>query len=95
MAVFVGCAGGRVGGLNGVASANWACTVNAACVNKALGSSVGCAFDGRLHAERIKISNTLRDIIMRAFLNIIVLLDLIHVFYMIDDVLPSPFVPVG
>jgi hypothetical protein len=94
MAVFVGCAGGSVGVLKGVAAANCAWTVNAACVNTAFGSSVCCALEGRLHAERISASKMLKVDIMRAILDMVILLGLINQFYMIEDVLPSPFVPV-
>jgi hypothetical protein len=46
---------GRVGVLNGTDCVIWACTVRAAAVNTAFGCSVAGAFDGRLHAERIKM----------------------------------------
>jgi len=57
-AVFVANGGGRVGVTNGVAcvdSVDMACTVKAAAVNTAFGSSVAGALDGRLQAARIKI----------------------------------------
>jgi hypothetical protein len=41
--------------LNGVACVDIACTVNAAAVNTALGSSVAGAAEGRLQAASIKI----------------------------------------
>jgi len=50
-----GSVGGKVGVLNGAGWVNCACTVNAAAVNTAFGSSVAGALDGRLHAESIKI----------------------------------------
>ena len=53
--VLLGSGGGKVSVATGVC---WlfsrACTVSAAFVEIAPGSSVGVAFDGRLHAERIK-----------------------------------------
>src|SRR6266498_4424450 len=54
-AVFVASGGARVGVLNGVACVDMACTVNAAAVNTAFGSSVAGAFDGRLQAASIKM----------------------------------------
>ena len=53
--VLVAKAGGRVGVLNGTDCVNWACTVCAAAVKTAFGSSVTGALDGRLHAESINI----------------------------------------
>jgi len=50
-AVLVAKAGGRVGVLNGTDWVNWACTVCAAAVKTAFGSSVAGVLDGRLHAE--------------------------------------------
>jgi hypothetical protein len=92
--VFVDCAGGRVGVLNCVAPASCACTVKAACVKTALGSSVGCALEGRLQDESINASTRLNDDMARTDLDMVFLLNLINQFYMIEDVLPSLFVPV-
>ena len=79
MGVFVGCAGGSVGVLNCVACvacANWACTVNAACVKTAFGSSVTCVLlDGRLQEERMNTSTRLDKAIARTDLDIVLLLD--------------------
>jgi hypothetical protein len=50
-AVFVGATGGRVGVLNVSDGVNCACTVSAAAVKTAFGSSVAGALDGRLQAE--------------------------------------------
>jgi len=54
-AVFVAGGGGIVGVLNGVAWVDIACTVKAAAVNTALGSSVAGAREGRLQAASRKI----------------------------------------
>jgi hypothetical protein len=62
-AVFVGCGGGRVGVLNEAGVGVWfncACTVNAACVKMALGSSVCGALEGRLQDERTRVSRMLK-----------------------------------
>jgi hypothetical protein len=66
--------GGKVGVLNGAGCVNWACTVNAAAVNTAFGSSVADALDGRLHAEsvnmiavKIKMLGTILDIRFSSF----------------------------
>jgi hypothetical protein len=57
--VFVAAGGGRVGVLNGVTCVTGevvdiACTVSAAAVKTALGSSVAGALDGRLQADNMK-----------------------------------------
>jgi hypothetical protein len=76
IAVFVGCAGGNVGVLKGVASESdsWACTVKAACVKTAFGSSVGWAFEGKLQAERNNASNKPKVSVIRMDLNMFLLL---------------------
>jgi hypothetical protein len=53
--VVVTAGAGRVSVLKGTDRVIWACTVSAAAVNTALGSSVTGAFDGRLQAESIKM----------------------------------------
>ena len=61
--VLVGCGGGRVGVLNGAEVGVWfncACTVNAACVKIALGSSVCGVREGRLQDERTRASKMLK-----------------------------------
>jgi hypothetical protein len=63
-------------------------------VKTALGSSVGCALEGRLQDESINASTRLNDDMARTDLDMVLLLNLINQFYMIEDVLPSLFVPV-
>jgi len=72
--VFVGRLSGRVGVLNATGCVICACTVNAAAVSTAFGASVGVPFLGRLQAERMKIIITIRMEILRATLNILILL---------------------
>jgi hypothetical protein len=60
-AVFVAGGGGSVGVLNGVACVDMACTVRAAAVNTAFGSSVAGAREGRLQAASIKIIASKRE----------------------------------
>ena len=67
--VFVGAGGGRVSVLNGTDCVICACTVSAAAVNTAFGCSVAGVFDGKLHAESIKMI-TARMEILQAILNI-------------------------
>jgi hypothetical protein len=56
--VFVGKVSGSVGVLKGIDCVICACTVRAAAVSTALGPSVAGAFDGRLHADSIKMITT-------------------------------------
>jgi hypothetical protein len=67
--VFVGIVSGSVGVLKGTDCVIWACTVRAAAVSTAFGCSVAGAFDGRLHAETIKMI-TVKMEILRAALSI-------------------------
>jgi len=60
-AVFVARGGARVGVLNGVAWVDMACTVKAAAVNTAFGSSVAGAFDGKIQAASIKMTINNRE----------------------------------
>jgi hypothetical protein len=83
--------GGRVGVLNATGWVNWACTVNAAAVNTAFGSSVAGALEGRLHAEsinmmtvKIKRLGPIFDIRFSSFM---------EQFYTNADGLLLPFVP--
>jgi hypothetical protein len=72
-AVFVAKGGGRVGVTKGVAwvdCVDMACTVKAAAVNTAFGSSVAGALDGRLQAARTKIIRNKPET-MRMFLDIL------------------------
>jgi hypothetical protein len=74
-AVLVAAGGGMVGVLKGVTcvveNVDIACTVSAAAVNTALGSSVAGLLEGRLQAERInKIINRME--IGRTILNILI-----------------------
>jgi hypothetical protein len=69
-AVFVAGGGGSVGVLNGVACVDMACTVRAAAVNTAFGSSVAGAREGRLQAASIKIITNKREM-KRMLLNIL------------------------
>jgi hypothetical protein len=71
--VFVTGGGGRVNVLNGVACVDMACTVNAAAVNTAFGSSVAGAREGRLHAESMNMMTAIIETI-RAVFNILLLL---------------------
>jgi len=70
-AVLVGCAGGKVGVLNGAAWVNWACTVNAAAVKTTFGSlgSWVAVPDGKLQAEMMSTA-MLKIEIIRKVLNI-------------------------
>jgi hypothetical protein len=69
-AVFVAGGGGRVGVLNGVDWFNCACTVKAAAVKMAFGSSVAGVFEGRLQAE--KANTTINEMeMMRTDLDIL------------------------
>jgi hypothetical protein len=52
---LVASGGAKVGVLNPVDCVDMACTVNAAAVNTAFGSSVAGACDGRLQAASIKM----------------------------------------
>ena len=69
-AVFVGSAGGKVGVFNGTDWVNCACTVSAAAVKTASGSSVAGALEGKLHAERTN-RTTLNTDAMRINLDIL------------------------
>jgi len=72
-AVLVAGGGGSVGVLNGVTCVDMACTVSAAAVNTALGSSVAGELDGRLHAESMNMM-AVKIEIKRAVFNILLLL---------------------
>jgi hypothetical protein len=71
--VFVAGGGGSVNVLKGVACVDMACTVSAAAVNTAFGSSVAGARDGRLHAESMNMMAVKIETI-RAVFNILLLL---------------------
>jgi hypothetical protein len=74
--VFVASGGGIVAVLKGVACdcvVDMACTVKAAAVKTALGSSVAGAFEGRLHAASIKMIMNNHET-KRMVLNILLLL---------------------
>jgi hypothetical protein len=86
-----GWVGGRVGVLNATGWVNWACTVKAAAVNTAFGSSVAGALEGKLHAEsinmmtvKIKRLGPIFDIRFSSFM---------EQFYTNADGLLLPFVP--
>ena len=76
-AVFVANGGGKVGVTNGVGPVDcvdMACTVKAAAVNTAFGSSVAGELDGRLQAASTKIMRKKGEI-KRMLLDILILLN--------------------